>query len=262
MIRKEPMKIKLLLPGLVIFWISMNSFAAETTIAVASNFTKTIEAIGQAFEKETGHKVKFAFGPTGKLYAQIKNGAPFDAFFGADEHRPQLTIKDGIGLKQSYFVYAQGQLALYSHDHRVDQNPIAILKAAAFNKLAIANPRTAPYGERAQTFLKQQGLYEGVQSKIVNGESIAHAFQYVVTGNAELGFVALSQLVDSQSPLYQKGYYWVLPQSDYKPINQGAVITQRGAKNKATQAFMAFMKRPQAIDIIRRFGYHLPPSNH
>lgn len=245
------------LPGLVIWVLCSASYAAETTIAVASNFTKTIEVVGQAFEKETGHTVKFAFGPTGKLYAQIKNGAPFDAFFGADESRPQRTIEDGIGIKQSYFIYAQGQLALYSRQYRVDQNAIEVLKAATFNKLAIANPKTAPYGESAQAFLKNRGLYQGVKSKLVNGESIAHAFQYVVTANADVGFVALSQLVDPQSPVYQSGFYWVVPASDYQAINQAAVMTRRGAANPATQAFMAFMKTAKAREIIRQFGYHL-----
>ena len=253
------MKLKHLLPGLVLSFAATNlAHAAETTIAVAANFTKTIEEIGKAFEQETGHKAKFSFGPTGKLYAQIKNGAPFDAFFGADERRPKLTIDDGIGVKDSYFVYAQGQLALYSGQHRVDQNATEILQAAEFNKIAIANPRTAPYGERAQAYLKSQGLYDNVKSKIVNGESIAHAFQYVVTGNAQIGFVALSQIVDPQSPVYRKGHYWILPQADYKPINQGAIITQRGANNEATQAFMRFIKTPKAIEIIKRYGYNIP----
>lgn len=253
------MKLKHLLPGLVLSFAATNlAHAAETTIAVAANFTKTIEEIGKAFQQETGHKAKFSFGPTGKLYAQIKNGAPFDAFFGADERRPKLTIDDGIGVKDSYFVYAQGQLALYSGQFRVDQNATEILKAAEFNKIAIANPRTSPYGERAQAYLKSQGLYDNVKSKIVNGESIAHAFQYVVTGNAQIGFVALSQIVDPQSPVYQKGHYWILPQADYQAINQGAIITQRGADNEATQAFMKFIKTPKAIEIIKRYGYNIP----
>jgi molybdate transport system substrate-binding protein len=253
------MKLKLLLPGLVLSFAATNlAHAAETTIAVASNFTKTIEEIGKAFEQETGHKAKFSFGPTGKLYAQIKNGAPFDAFFGADERSPKLTIDDGIGVKDSYFIYAQGLLALYSPTLPVDKDAQRILKEADFNKLALANPRTAPYGERAQAYLESQGLYNKLQSKIVNGESIAHAFQYVVTGNAQVGFVALSQIVDPQSPVYQKGHYWILPHADYKPINQGAIITQRGADNEATQAFMKFIKTPKAIEIIKRYGYNIP----
>jgi molybdate transport system substrate-binding protein len=231
--------------------------ADTANIAVAANFTKTIEEIGQLFEKETGHQVKFSFGPTGKLYAQIKNGAPFDAFFGADEKRPLKTAEDGIGIEKSYFVYAQGQIALYSANYPVAEHALEVLKEAKFNHLAIANPKTAPYGERAEAYLQKVGLYEGVKAKLVNGESIAHAFQYVVTNNAEIGFVALSQLVDPQSPVYRKGQYWIVPQSEYKPINQGAILTQRGANNAAATAFMEFVKTPKAIEIIQRYGYNV-----
>ncbi|QBZ83967.1 Molybdate-binding periplasmic protein [Hydrogenovibrio crunogenus] len=233
-------------------------FAESATIAVAANFTKTIEVIGEAFEKESGHRVKFSFGPTGKLYAQIKNGAPFDAFFGADERRPKKTIEQGIGLRNSYFVYAQGQIVLYSSQYPVDRQPIEVLESADFRHLAVANPKTAPYGERAVAYLKKKGLYDHVKSRIVNGESIAHAFQYVVTHNAPIGFVAMSQVVDPGSPVYRKGAYWVVPASDYAPINQGAVILKRGEKNAAVQAFMDFMKTPKAIAIMNRFGYNVP----
>ncbi|MDG6773905.1 molybdate ABC transporter substrate-binding protein [Thiomicrorhabdus sp. ZW0627] len=237
--------------------VSSQVFAETANIAVAANFTKTIEAVGKVFEKETGHHVKFSFGPTGKLYAQIRNGAPFDAFFGADERRPKKTIEDGNGVADSYFVYAQGQIVLYSAKFPVKDQPLDVLKAAEFNHLAVANPKTAPYGERAVSYLKSKGLYDGVKSKIVNGESIAHAFQYVVTRNAEIGFVAMSQVVDPQSPVYGKGQYWVVPQTDYKPINQGALITKRGKDNEAVKAFMKFIKTPKAIEIIKQFGYNV-----
>ncbi|WP_319381044.1 molybdate ABC transporter substrate-binding protein [Thiomicrorhabdus sp.] len=238
--------------------LSGAAIADTAKIAVAANFTKTIEKVGEAFSQKTGHELKFAFGPTGKLYAQIKNGAPFDAFFGADERRPLKTIEDGTGVKESYFVYAQGQIALYSANFPVKEAPQQVLKEAKFNHLAIANPKTAPYGERAQAFLKSQGLYDGVKGKIVNGESIAHAFQYVATGNAEIGFVALSQLVDPQSPVYQKGQYWIVPQQDYAPIKQGALILKRGENNAAVKAFMEFIKTPQALEIIHSYGYSTP----
>lgn len=232
--------------------------AATAKIAVASNFTKTIEEIGQAFSEQTGHQVKFAFGPTGKLFTQIKYGAPFDAFFGADEKRPKQTITAKLGVEDGYFVYAQGKLALYSHRLRVDQDPLSTLQAADFRYLAMANPRTAPYGERAHAFLQQKGLYQLLRSKFVNGESIAQAFQYVATQNAEIGFIALSQIVDPQSPLYQKGHYWVVPQADYAAINQGAVLLKRGQKNPAAVAFMQFMQTPVAHQIIEKYGYGLP----
>jgi molybdate transport system substrate-binding protein len=235
---------------------SAQSYAQDATVAVSSNFTKTIEVVNEAFvKKHPEHNVKFSFGPTGKLFAQIKNGAPFDAFFAADEKRAKRTIESGLGIADSYFIYAQGKIALYSAKYPVAKEPLAVLKAAKFNYLALANPKTAPYGERAQAYLQSKGLYDGVKSKIVNGESIAHAFQYVATGNAAIGFVAMSQIVDPQSPIYQKGQYWEVPQADYKPINQGAVITQRGKDNVAIKDFMAFMKTPEAIKIIESYGY-------
>ncbi|MBN2646645.1 MAG: molybdate ABC transporter substrate-binding protein [Thiotrichales bacterium] len=232
--------------------------AESATIAVAANFTKTIEMVGEEFTKETGHQLKFSFGPTGKLYAQVKNGAPFDAFFGADERSPLKTIDDGLGLKSSYFVYAQGQIALYSSQYPVKTQPLEVLKEAKFKHLSMANPRTAPYGERAEAFLKSKGLYDGVKGKLVNGESIAHAFQYVATGNAPIGFVALSQIVDPQSPIYKKGEYWVVPQAEYEPIKQGAVILQRGKDNAAVKAFFDYLKTPKALEIIHAYGYSTP----
>ena len=236
--------------------LSTSSYAQNATVAVAANFTKTIESVNEAFVKiHPEHSIKFSFGPTGKLFAQIKNGAPFDAFFAADEKRAKNTIEAGLGLEKSYFVYAQGKIALYSAKYPVAKEPLEVLKQAKFNHLAIANPKTAPYGERAQAYLQKMGLYDVVRPKLVNGESIAHAFQYVATGNAEIGFIAMSQIVDPQSPIYQKGEYWVVPQDDYKPINQGAVITKRGEDNQAIKDFMAFMKSPEAIKIIEEYGY-------
>ncbi len=239
------------------FLFSPLVFSQTATIAVASNFTKTIEVVGKAYEAESGHHIKFSFGPTGKLYAQIKNGAPFDAYFGADEKRPLKTIEDGMGIADSYFVYAQGQIVLYSSTLPVKANALEVLKDVKFKHLAIANPKTAPYGERAVAFLKAKGLYDGLESKLVNGDGIAHAFQYVVTKNAEIGFIALSQVVDPQSPVYQKGQYWIVPQNEYKPINQGAVMTKRGQNNVAVKGFMKFMKSPKAVEIIKSYGYNV-----
>lgn len=246
--------------GLTVMAVVINGQAlAETAkIAVASNFTKTIEQIGAEFKKDTGHDLKFSFGPTGKLFAQIKNGAPYDAFFAADEKRALKTIEEGLAVESSYFVYAQGQLALYSRQFPVAEQPLQVLQQAEFNHLAIANPKTAPYGTQAEFFLKQKGLYAAVQNKIVNGESIAHAFQYVATQNAEIGFIALSQVVDPQSPIYQKGQYWLVPQADYNPIKQGAVVLKRGQDNAAIKAFMEYIKTPKALEIIHAYGYSTP----
>lgn len=253
------MNLKTLLPGLVLCLATTNlAHAAQVTVAVAANFTKTIEEIGEAFTQDTGHTIRFSFGPTGKLFAQIRNGAPFDLFFAANESSPQRSIAENLAVKDSYFVYAQGVLVLYSPSLPVANNAIQILKEANFRHLAIANPKTAPYGTQAEVFLNKVGLHNQVKSKLVNGESIAHAFQYVATKNAEIGFVAKSQVVDPASPAYKNGEYWEVPQSDYNPINQAAIITKRGENNQAAKSFMQYMKSPKAIEIIQRYGYNLP----
>lgn len=252
--RVNHLKTLILILSLSLF--SHSVYAEKAVIAVASNFTKTIEAVNKAFIKQyPQHNIKFAFGPTGKLFAQIKNGAPYGAFFAADEYRARLAIKETRALEESYFVYAQGKIVLYSAKYSVAQTPLQTLKNANFRFIAIANPKTAPYGERAQAFLQKKGLLKALKPRIVNGESIAHAFQYVATGNAPIGFIALSQVLDPQSPVYKKGEYWEVPQNDYKPINQAAVITARGKGNQAVIDFMKFMQTPAAVDIIKSYGY-------
>jgi len=241
--------------------LSLPVFADKATIAVAANFTKTIEKLAEPFEKKTGHQLKFAFGSTGKLYAQIMNGAPFDAFFAADESRPLKLIESGLANKHNYLVYAQGKLVLYTSkpiEYLVRQQPLETLKQQKFRHLAIANPKTAPYGEAAVSFLKSQGLFQDLASKLVNGDSIGNAFRYVATGNADIGFLALSQIVDPQSPLYKKGAYWIVPQSEYSPIQQGSIVLKRGANNKAIQDFMTYIKTPEAQKIVQNNGYAVP----
>jgi molybdate transport system substrate-binding protein len=249
---KKSCKILLLALGLTSYNLVSG---AEVTAAVAANFTKTIEEIGQAFTAETGHTIRFAFGPTGKLFAQIKNGAPFDLFFAADEKAPTTAIKQGLALAESYVIYARGVLALYGPGLPVADKQQAILTEADYRFLSIANPRVAPYGEKAVEYMEKIGVYEQLRSKLVNGESIAHAFQYVVTKNAQLGFVALSQLVDPASPVTDSSEYWAIPSSEYSPINQGAVILKRGADNPAAIAFMSYMRSPEALAIIAKYGY-------
>lgn len=244
----------------IILTLAMLSFhnvsAEEITVAVAANFTKTIEEIGEAFKQDTGHSAKFAFGPTGKLFAQISHGAPFDLFFAANEKAPKAAVEKGLTVDGSYFVYAQGALALYSTSLAVTEQKQAVLTDKAVKYISIANPKTAPYGTQAVNYLKNVGMYDQVKSKLVNGESIAHAFQYVVTGNATLGFVALSHLVDPASPAKPE-QYWVIPQTDYAPINQAAVMLKRGEHNPAAQAFMQYIKSEKAIAIIKKYGYNL-----
>lgn len=253
------MKLLHLLPGLVLSLAFIGHAKAEQiTVAVATNFTKTIEEIGEQFSQDTGHRVKFSFGPTGKLFAQIKNGAPFDLFFAANESAPQQAVQQNLAVKDSYYVYAQGVLVLYSPSLAVEENAMQVLKDGNFRHLAIANPKTAPYGAAAAAFLQKSALMQQLEDKLVMGESIGNTFQYLATQNAQLGFVAKSQVVDPSSPATQNGQFWVVPQKDYPPINQAAVITKRGENNPAAQAFMQYIKSPKAIGIIQRYGYQLP----
>ncbi|MEW6445740.1 MAG: molybdate ABC transporter substrate-binding protein [Pseudomonadota bacterium] len=247
----------LLASGLLLS-VPPSALADTLNAAVAANFTKTIEEIGQAFKARTGHDVKFSFGPTGKLYAQIKNGAPFDLFFAADTEKPEALVKEDLVKPDSYFVYARGVLALWSPTLPVRDGYKAVLEKAEFNHLSIANPKTAPYGQAAEEVLSQLGVYDSVKPKIVNGESIAHAFQYVHTENAQLGFVALSQLVDRQSPAHGKGQYWLPPQDMYEPIDQAAVILKKAANNPVAQQFVDYLRSDEGRKVIEKYGYSIP----
>ncbi len=232
---------------------------AETvTVAVAANFTKAAEEIGAAWEKQSGHDVRFSFGPSGKLLAQIRNGAPFDAFFSADTKRPQQLVDSGAA--RDFFVYARGQLALFSPDLPVDERAEEILAEAEFRRLASANPKAAPYGLAARQVLEERDLYQRYRDerKIATGESITQTFQFVTTGNAQLGFVALSQLRDPESPVKDKGHVWMPPAGDYDPIEQGAVALTRSEHPDVVEDFLAFVQGDEGAAIIEKYGYDTP----
>jgi len=232
---------------------------AETiTVAIAANFTKTVEAIGAAWEAKTGNDVRFSFGPSGKLLAQIQHGAPFDGYFSADTRRPQILVDSGEA--RDFFVYAKGQLALYSDHLPVDEDAEAILANGDYAHLAMANPKAAPYGLAARQVLERRGLYARLKDagRIVQGESISQTFQFAATGNAQLGFVALSQLRDPQSPVKGKGHVWMPPAEDYAPIRQGAVALTRSKHPGLIDDFMAFVRGDEAARIIQQFGYDTP----
>lgn len=231
---------------------------APLTIAVAANFTHAVEDIGAGFEAKTGETVKFSFGATGQLYAQIRNGAPFDAFFSADTRTPKLAVQDGLAEPGSYVVYARGKLVLWSPTLPVKEQARQVLRAAAFQHLAIANPKVAPYGAAAMDVLNKLGDTEQIQAKLVNGNSITQAFQFVSTGNAELGFVALSQILVPNSPAKDKGQIWLVPQDLYTPIDQAAIILKRSNNLKLAQEFMTYLRSPDAQKIIERYGYEVP----
>jgi molybdate transport system substrate-binding protein len=223
--------------------------AAEVKIAVAANFTAAAKEIGALFEKATGDKAVFSFGSTGQLFTQIAQGAPFDVFLAADQARPKKAVDEGLAVLGSRFTYATGRVVLFS----VDENRVKgaeTLKHGKFAKIAICNPVTAPYGAASVEAMKSLGVYDTLRPKLVEGENIAQAYQFVATGNAELGFVALSQVARRKG-----GSRWVVPQDLYKPIAQDAVLLKRGAGNDAARAFVAFLKGAEARKVEEKYGY-------
>lgn len=237
---------------LVICW-SIPAFAAEAIVAVASNFTAPARKLAEIFTEETGDQVILVFGSTGKHYAQIKNGAPFAAFLAADKERPALLEAQKVALPGTRFTYAVGRLVLWSsHDDFVDSEG-GVLLDAGFNHLAIANPKLAPYGQAAKEVLEGMGLWLELQQRMVRGENTGQAFQFVVSGGAELGFVALSQY-RGLDPLEQ-GSVWLVPAELHHPIDQQAILL---ADDPVARAWLEFLNSPTAQGIIQSYGYDLP----
>ena len=224
--------------------------AGETQVAVAANFSEPAKEIAAAFTKATGHEARLSFGPSGQFYTQIANGAPFQVFLSADGERPAKAEAEGLAVKGTRFTYAVGRLALYSKTPGLVDKGGAILKSGKFEKLAIADPVTAPYGAAAVEALKKRGLYDQLKPKIVQGSSIAQAFQFVQTGAAEIGFVALSQIVHTK-----EGSRWLVPATDHRPIIQQAILLKVGENDPAAKAFLDYLKTPAAKAVIRRYGY-------
>ena len=229
--------------------------AAEVHIAVAANFTAPINEIAAAFEKASGHKVIAAFGPTGGLYTQIKHGAPFEVFLAADDSTPARLETEGEILAGSRFTYAIGKLVLWSASAGYVDAQGEVLRKNEFNHLSIGNPKTAPYGLAATQVLGKLGLIDAVKPKLVEGTNITQAYQFVATGNAELGFVALSQVYkDGQ---ITAGSAWIVPEDMYEPIRQDAVILNKGKDNPAAAALVDYLKGPKAAAVIKSYGYDL-----
>lgn len=244
-----------LLAGLVALGLPAISHADEVLVAVAANFTAPMKIIASAFEKATGHKAELSFGSTGKLYTQIRNGAPFDVLLAADDETPAKLVKEGLAVPASRFTYAIGALVLWSAKPGFVDNEGAVLKKGAFAHLALAAPKLAPYGAAAMETLSKIGLMSALSPKFVQGENIAQAYQFVSTGNAELGFVALSQVYANGK--LTSGSVWVVPTDLYHPIRQDAVILTRGKINPAARDLVKFLKSKQAQDVIRSYGYTL-----
>jgi molybdate transport system substrate-binding protein len=229
--------------------------ADQTNVAVAANFTGAAKEIASAFQQKTGHVAVLSFGSTGQLYTQITQDAPFQIFLAADDARPKMAVDDGLGVADSRFTYAIGKLVLWSKNADLIKGPDT-LKGGTFNKLAICNPVAAPYGAAAVETMKSLNLFDALQTKLVQGADITQAFQFVESGNAELGFVALSQLTGNSG-----GSRWVVPQDLYTPIRQDAVLLKKGADNAAATAFMSFLKGPEARAIIEKYGYAFDSSS-
>lgn len=223
---------------------------AEVTVAVAANFTATAKRIAAAFAAGSEHVAVLSFGSTGKLYTQIAHGAPYDVFLAADQARPQKAIDEGLAVADSRYTYASGKLVLYSTDAALVDDEGNVLHSTRFARLAIANPDTAPYGSAAIEVLQALGVHDKVADRLVRGDNIAQTLQFVATKNAQLGFVALAQIIETRG-----GSRWIVPEGLYTPVRQDAVLLARGASNPAARAFMEFLKSETARDIIRAFGY-------
>jgi molybdate transport system substrate-binding protein len=240
-------------------WGASSSVQAEDlNIAVAANFVSTFTELRASFEQSSGHRLRVSAGSSGRFYAQIKNGAPFDLFFSADQTKPQRLEAEGLVVPGSRMTYAIGALALWSANPELVTDGAEVLRRGEFNKLALANPRLAPYGVAAVEVLTQLGLREATQGKWVQGENIAQTYQFVSTGNAELGFVALSQITTAGQPM--PGSAWLIPAQLYQPIKQDVVLLRRGQASVAAQALLAYVQSAAAQEIIEAHGYIWPAN--
>ncbi len=232
-----------------------NAAAETVSVAVAANFTAPMKAIAEQFENDTGHKTQLAFASSGKFFAQIGNGAPFEVFLSADTQKPQQLEQQGLVVAGSRFTYALGSLALWSAQTDLVDAAGQVLRSNVFRHLAIASPKLAPYGLAAQETLQKLGVWSALQDKLVSGENIAQTYQFIATGNAELGFVALSQVMTDGK--LAAGSAWLVPAELYSPIRQDAALLERGKDNAAAAALLDYLRSDKAAAIIRSYGYRL-----
>ncbi|MDL2355572.1 MAG: molybdate ABC transporter substrate-binding protein, partial [Pseudomonadota bacterium] len=229
--------------------------ADEVQVAVAANFAAPMKEIAASFEQASGHKIQSTVGSTGKFYAQIKNGAPFDILLAADDETPARLEKEGAAAPHTRFTYAIGKLVLWSAQAGLVDDKGDVLKQGRFEHLSIANPKLAPYGAAAVAMLQKLALYGVVAPKLVVGESIAQAHQFVVSGAAQLGFVAMSQVYEGGK--LKSGSAWVVPAGLYSPIRQDAVALEKGKGKPAVAAFLKYLQGDKAKAVIRSYGYDL-----
>lgn len=239
--------------AIVLTAVFTSARAADVVVAVAANFAPALHRLAPDFEASSGDRLRIIPGSTGKLYAQIRQGAPFDVFLAADRRRPRRLEADGLTVPGSRFTYAIGRLVLWGSAKAVGEG-LPGLRRDDIHRIAIAEPQVAPYGHAAYEALQKAGLWQGLQSKLIRGESIGQAFHFVASGNADVGLVALSQVLAYQTR-NAGGSYYLVPTGDYTPLVQQAVLLRRGGVNPAAKAFLAFMRDPHTRATIRDFGY-------
>jgi len=234
--------------------LATSAFADEVPVAVAANFTAPMQKIAADFEKDTGHKVLASFGATGKFYAQIRNGAPFEVLLAADDETPAKLVAENAAVSGSRFTYAIGKLVLWSAKPGIVDEAGEVLKKGGFEHIAVGNPKLAPYGAAGVETMKALGVYDALQTKIVTAENIGQTYQFVSSGNAELGFVALSQVLKDGKI---EGSAWIVPAKYYTQIRQDAVILDKGRGKPAAEALLEYLKGDKAKGVIKSYGYDL-----
>ena len=248
------------LPILLLF--STLAVAQELTVAAAADLSSALPEIAAQYKTQSGVDVRLSFGSSGNLTTEIQNGAPFDIFFSADEDYPKQLIEKGLAEKESSYRYAVGSLVLWV-PNSVHLNPdalgIATLAATAVSKIAIANPQHAPYGRAAEAAIRHFGIYQQVKPKLVLGENVSQAAQFLESGNAQAGLIPLSHAL---SPAMNgKGQYWIVPANTYPPLNQAVVVLTRSKQKEAARKFLAFLRTPEATSLLRRYGFTLPTGS-
>jgi len=236
-----------------IFVVAANAQAAEIKVAVASNFANTLKEIAVEFQRDTGYQLAITPGATGKFYAQISNGAPFDVFLSADDETPRKLAQEGKAIAASQFTYATGRLALWSPSPDLVDKNADILKTDKFKYIAIANSKVAPYGQAAVQTMQKLGVLSKIEPRVVQGESIAQTFQFVSTGNAQLGFVALSQIFENGK--IKTGSAWIVPEEMHEQLKQDAVVLQSCKNTSACQALMDYLKSEKIKKMMSSYGY-------
>lgn len=246
--------------GLLVAVAAGRATAAEALVAVAANFADVVRQLEPGFRAATGHALAVSIGSTGQLYAQIRGGAPYDLLLAADQERPRRLAEEGLAVAGSRFTYAVGRLTLWSAAaERIGADGEETLRHGGFRHLALANPKLAPYGAAARQVMRRLGLWEVLRERLILGENVGQTFAMVASGNAELGFVALAQVLSSRNTT--PGSRWDVPARLHEPIRQDAVLLTRAADNLAARAFLGYLKSPTARSLIERSGYGTPPAN-